>query len=124
MANSLVMHIDKAPWVAYAGTPESQEPKDISQQLIGDIESGPWIYVVSCEPGYVAGTHSHDLDEVIYIVEGEMTMGEWACGPGTVIFLERNTEYGFTVGKERLRFLNIRHGRARFKPRDREWINE
>ena len=55
-------------------------------------------------------THSHTVDEVIYIVEGSLTLGDRTCGPGTVLAIEKDTEYSFTVGQEGVRFLNIRPG--------------
>ena len=47
-----------------------------------------------------------------YIIEGELDLGDGARGPGTVIYMERHTEYGFTVGPKGVRFLNIRTGPA------------
>ena len=83
-------------------------------QFIGDMEKGPWIHINSVKPNFGGGEpHSHDVDEVIYIVEGSLTIGDRTCGPGTVIAIEKDTEYDFTAGPEGLRFLNIRPGLAK-----------
>lgn len=111
MGKSLIMHIDQAPWLH--GGPD-QPGEEYNQQLIGDREKGPWVNIISLDPGRVAPPHSHSQDEVIYIVDGELTMGDRVCGPGTVLFIERDTEYGFVTGSEGVRFLNLRPGPARF----------
>jgi hypothetical protein len=41
-------------------------------------------------------------------------MGNRKCGPGTVVFIEANTQYGFEVWDAGVRFLNIRQGLAKF----------
>ena len=52
--------------------------------------------------------------QVMYVVEGGFSMGQRQCGPGTVLFIEANTQYGFEVWDEGVRFLNIRQGLARY----------
>ena len=49
------------------------------------------------------------------ILEGGFKMGAKECGPGTVLFIEKDTQYGFTASDEGVRFLNIRPGLATFK---------
>ena len=98
MGKSIIMHIDEAPWV------EGMPSKRYGTQFIGDQEKGPWVYISSPEPDKLIPAHSHDQDEVIFIVEGELTIGDGTHGPGTVIFIERNTEYSFTTGKKGLKY--------------------
>ena len=112
MGKSIIMHIDEASWIL--GQPRPVDgAMETSSQFIGDPEKGPWIYINSMEPNSAAEPHSHTEDEVIYIIEGSLTVGDRTCGPGTVISMERGTEYGFTVGQEGVRFLNIRPGLAK-----------
>ena len=110
MGKSIIMHIDEAPWTW--GQPRRVDGplEETGSQFIGDLEKGPWIYINSVEPNSAVETHSHTVDEVIYIVEGSLTIGDRTCGPGTVLAIEKDTEYDFTTGTEGLRFLNIRPG--------------
>ena len=62
----------------------------------------------------MAPKHSHDHDEIIFILEGGFSMGRRKCGPGTVVYLEADTQYGFEVWPEGVRFLNIRQGHATY----------
>ena len=82
--------------------------------MVGDLEKGPWIHINWLPGGLVAPVHSHDHDEVMFILEGGFSMGKRQCRPGTVVFIQANTEYGFTVWEEGVRFLNIRQGMAAF----------
>jgi len=109
MGKSIIMHIDEPPCIW--GQPRRVDGTlETGSQFIGDMEKGPWIYINSVEPNSAVETHSHTVDEVIYIVEGSLTIGDRTCGPGTVMAIEKDTEYEFTVGKEGVRFLNIRPG--------------
>jgi len=111
MGRAIIMHIDDAPWVRGGPRGEGDYP-DGGGQLVGDLEKGPWVHVNWLPGGLVAPLHSHDHDEVIYILEGGFSMGRRRCGPGTVVFLEANTRYGFEVWDEGVRFLNIRNALA------------
>ena len=109
MEKAIIMHIDEAPWVW--GQPRPADGAlETGSQFIGDLEKGPWIYINSLGANSAVDTHSHTEDEVIYIVEGSLTIGDRTCGPGTVMAIEKDTEYEFTVGPEGVRFLNIRPG--------------
>jgi hypothetical protein len=112
MGRAIIMHIDDAPWVRGGPRGEGDHP-DGGGQLVGDLEKGPWVHVNWLPGGLVAPLHSHDHDEVIYILEGGFSMGRRRCGPGTVVFLEANTQYGFEVWDEGVRFLNIRNALAK-----------
>ena len=110
MGKSIIQHIDEAAWV-YGGPYERDDLLEFGQQLIGDKEKGPWVYVNTLKAGIVIDPHSHSQDEVIYILDGEIKIEERFCGPGTVIYMQRDTDYGFTVGQDGVRFLNVRPGR-------------
>ena len=113
MGRSIVTHIDDAPM--RRGEPTKMgEPIVRGSRFFGDMEMGPWVMINALHPGFVSQPHSHDQDEVIYVVEGMLTLDDQECGPGTLIFNEKDTVYGFTVGDQGVRFLNIRQGREGF----------
>ena len=121
MGKTLVMHVDDAPWV-YGAAPKPGEQVRYAEQLFGDLESGPWVHIISMmQPGYTAAVHCHSQDEVIYVLEGEMILSGRAYPTGTVRFIEKETDYGFTVGPHGLRFLEMRPGRAQYKRQGGEW---
>jgi len=120
MGRTLIQHIDEAPWVRGGPRAEGRaRHPDGGGQLVGDLERGPWVHVNWLPGGLVAPPHHHDQDEILFVLEGGLTLDGRRCGPGTVVYLERRTRYGFTVWDEGVRFLNIRSGRASIHLRGR-----
>jgi hypothetical protein len=56
------------------------------------------------------GIHSHTEDEVIFVLDGQMQLGQKLVGPGTAIAIAADTLYSFNVGPEGLSFVNFRAG--------------
>jgi len=52
--------------------------------------------------------HSHDEDEIILVVEGELHAGSQVVGPGGSMYVEGGTVYAFRAGPEGVRFFNFR----------------
>lgn len=56
------------------------------------------------------GIHSHTEDEVIFVIDGKMQLGQKLVGPGTAIAIAADTLYSFSVGPDGLSFVNFRAG--------------
>jgi hypothetical protein len=52
--------------------------------------------------------HSHSEDEVIFVREGAIRLGNRILGPGTALAIAANTKYGFFSGPNGLSFVNFR----------------
>jgi mannose-6-phosphate isomerase-like protein (cupin superfamily) len=53
------------------------------------------------DPGLVIEKHSHLANEVLFIVEGELFVGDRCCPSGTTIVLEKGTPFGpLTAGSQ------------------------
>lgn len=122
MGRAIIMHIDDAPWVRGGPKSEGDYPEG-GGQLVGDLAKGPWVHVNWLPGGLVAPRHIHDHDEVLYILEGGFSMGQRRCSSGTVVYIEANTQYGFEVWEEGVRFLNIRHGLSRYAEAGKQSVN-
>jgi hypothetical protein len=64
------------------------------------------------------GVHSHSEDEVIFVTDGHMRLGQRLYGRGSAIAIPAQTLYSFGVGPEGLKFVNFRARRPseiRFK---------
>jgi quercetin dioxygenase-like cupin family protein len=55
-----------------------------------------------------AVVHKHDDDEIIYVLSGEMHLGNQVLEAGSSMYIPGNTYYGFTAGPKGLRVLNFR----------------
>ncbi|ALJ16380.1 cupin domain-containing protein [Sphingopyxis macrogoltabida] len=72
----------------------------------------PQLFETQMLPNAVAAVHSHEEDEIIYILAGEMIVGNRTLKRGTSLFIAANTLYGFQSGPEGLQFLNFRPHRC------------
>ena len=77
-------------------------------------DSSPQLFESQVPPNLVAPIHSHEEDEIIYILEGEMLFGRESYTRGSAIFVAANARYGFRAGPEGVRFLNFRPRRCDF----------
>jgi hypothetical protein len=54
------------------------------------------------------GVHSHSEDEVIFVTDGHMRLGNRLYGAGTALAIAAETFYSFAVGPDGLKFVNFR----------------
>ncbi len=112
MPRSFVVNEQEVPW----STPRTHTSGGIRgssrNKFIGDEKLGPWVSVAGLEPGYTVSPHSHTADEVIIILEGSMRVGDKECNAGSILYVEKNTPYGLTVGPKGCKFINVRSGHA------------
>ena len=66
------------------------------------------LFEVCYGPNATIALHCHDEDEIIYVVDGELIVGERHLTPGSSVFIAGGTYYGFRSGEAGLRFLNFR----------------
>lgn len=52
--------------------------------------------------------HSHSEDEIIFVRDGELRVGNRRYGPGAALAVAAHTKYGFQVGPSGLSFVNFR----------------
>lgn len=62
--------------------------------------------------------HSHSEDEIIFVREGELRVGNQHYGPGAALAIAANTKYGFQVGPNGLSFVNFRGSAPTYTSQD------
>jgi quercetin dioxygenase-like cupin family protein len=96
------------PWAEYADAAEGQESVTVRYKALtargGDT---PPMQYVDYAPGHVDPVHSHNTGEVLIITRGELQLSETVSGPGSAVFIPRNTEYSIRSGAEGVRFFRI-----------------
>lgn len=68
--------------------------------------------------GMPVAVHSHSEDEIIFVRDGELRVGNRAYGPGAAVAIAANTKYGFQVGAAGLSFVNFRASAPTYKSSD------
>ncbi len=69
-------------------------------------EVGMMLRVVEYAPHWVVEAHSHAAGEIVYILDGEVSVGQERFGPGDALHIEPNTVYGpLKAGPQGVRFV-------------------
>lgn len=76
--------------------------------------SSPQLFESHVAPNTAVPLHSHEQDEIIYILDGEMILGNASLKKGGSLFVAANARYGFRAGPEGVKFLNFRPCRCDF----------
>lgn len=79
-------------------------------------EENPQLVELRYTPDSEIRLHSHDEDEIIYVLDGTMRINNRSVGPGACLTIPGGTFYGFHAGSDGLRILN-------FRPRTDESFN-
>lgn len=66
------------------------------------------MFEVVAPPGARFNPHSHDEDEIILVVEGELRAGSHVVRAGESMYVAGGTVYAFRAGPDGLRFFNFR----------------
>jgi hypothetical protein len=81
------------------------EAQEVVAQLHGDERIGvhlkflEWtndrmVAYTRYDPGLILERHAHSSDALIFIIDGDVTIGDRPCPPGTLIVLEKGAAFG------------------------------
>ena len=68
----------------------------------------PQLFEVELGPDQEVGLHAHEHDEIIYVVDGSLVVGQQVLRPGSSLAIAGGTVYGFRAGTDGVHFLNFR----------------
>jgi quercetin dioxygenase-like cupin family protein len=71
-------------------------------------ETLPQLFEVKLLPGQTVEPHAHEHNEIIYILGGELRLGNTVLKPGSSVAIKGRTIYGFAAGSDGVHFLNFR----------------
>jgi quercetin dioxygenase-like cupin family protein len=120
----IVVHVDDLDWY------------EVRAQQIGDRRASVWnrfadvtdnhtIVYTRYDPGAILAKHWHSCDEVIYVLEGAITLGERHCPQGSVIVLDAGTPIGpIITGDEGAFIFEVFNGQAPRAGQDRTGYDE
>lgn len=115
-----ITHLDDVEW------------QEVKAQQHGDRRVSVWEKYLEWTPelmvlyarydaGMLIERHGHRSDHIVYVLEGEITVGDERCGPGTNIVLEHGATFGpIEAGAEGALLLEIMMGDPRAVPEDRD----
>jgi hypothetical protein len=102
----------------WLGVPEDWQGKvapgepDVRYKVLTEERGAtPGIQLVEFDPRHFETPHSHPESEVLYVLEGEMSVGDLKLGAGSGVFIEKDTVYGpLRTGPQGARFLRVGFG--------------
>lgn len=87
------------------------DPTELEARLafheFGDAET-PQLMEMRLNPHTLIAPHSHEMGEIIFVVEGSLHWGDHALEAGGSIHISAHTPYSFTAGDRGARLLNVR----------------
>ena len=111
MPSLIISHDADADWNEvrddWPGKAKADEPGLIYKRLMPRETGMPNVHHIRYDANHFEPPHSHDEDEVFYIVAGEMGVGTRKLTPGDSVFIGRNTRYSATAGPEGCDFVRV-----------------
>jgi quercetin dioxygenase-like cupin family protein len=115
-----IAHVDDVEWQEVKAQQHGNRRVSVWEKY---LEWTPDLMVLYAryDPGMLTERHGHMSDHIIYVLEGEITVGEVRCRPGTSIVLETGATLGpIEAGAEGALLLEIMMGDPRSVPADPE----
>jgi quercetin dioxygenase-like cupin family protein len=108
---------DQLPWIVSGERDISGEERGKLRE--GELQSAfrmrepgseahPQLVELRYAPDSEIRIHSHDEDEIIYVLSGAMRINNRTLGPGSTLTIPGGTFYGFHAGPDGLCILNFR----------------
>ncbi len=116
----LISSIDEHPWHEVKAQSHDGRRVSVWEKF---LEWSPDRLVIYAryDPGMVVERHGHASDHFVFVVGGEITVGDRICGAGTHITLELGAVFGpITAGPEGATLYEIMCGDPRARPADPE----
>jgi hypothetical protein len=115
-----IVHLDDREWIEVKAQERDGKRVSIWEKY---LEWTPELMVLYAryEPGFFTERHGHKSDHIVYVLEGEITVGDVVCTPGTNIVLDQGAVFGpIEAGPEGALLLEIMMGDPRADSADKE----
>lgn len=105
------IEIFKSESTPFAVKPDPNDPDssaDAGRMRHPGGDDRPQVFDGRTGPNRQIAIHTHEKDEIIYIVSGQMIFGQHTLNPGDSVYVPGMTLYSFKAGPQGLEFLNFR----------------
>ncbi len=94
MERLVIRHVDEEPWQEVRAQIQGGDTRvSIWNRFIDWVPERIVIHT-RYDPNLIVERHAHHVDQVIFVLEGEMTVGDRFCPKGTAIILEAGAVFG------------------------------
>jgi len=87
------VHIDDVPWTEVIAQQHGERRVSVHEKFL-EWNAQRMVVLGRYDPHVVIERHGHASDHLVYVLEGELTVGDRVCPPGTLIVLEVGAKFG------------------------------
>jgi hypothetical protein len=92
-----IVHVDEVPWTEVIAQQHGDRRVSVHEKFL-EWTDKMMVVLGRYDPGMIIERHGHRSDHLIFVLEGELTVGDPAgdrvCGPHTLIVLEEGAVFG------------------------------
>ena len=87
------VHIDDVPWTEVIAQQHGERRVSVHEKFL-EWTAQRMVVLGRYDPDMVIERHGHASDHLVYVLEGELTVGDRPCPAGTLIVLEHGAAFG------------------------------
>jgi hypothetical protein len=87
------VHIDDVPWTEVIAQMHGERRVSVHEKFL-EWNAKRMVVLGRYDPHVVIERHGHASDHLVYVLEGELVVGDRRCPPGTLIVLELGATFG------------------------------
>src|SRR5262245_5911609 len=110
---------DAVPWTEVIAQLHGERRVSVHEKFL-EWNAKRMVVLGRYDPHVVIERHGHASDHLVYVLEGELLVGDRRCGPGTLIVLELGAKFGpLIAGPEGAMLFEVWMGDPRPVPGDK-----
>lgn len=118
-AGPRIRHLDDADWIEVKAQRHGVERVSIWEKWLEFSPRCLSLYA-RYDPNVVVERHGHKSDHLVFVIEGEITVGGEHCAAGSHIFLDEGAVFGpIVAGPEGAHLFEVMMGDPRAVPADK-----
>src|SRR5262249_656921 len=94
------VHVDDVPWTEVIAQLHGERRVSVHEKFL-EWNARRMVVLGRYDAHGVIERHGHASDHLVYVLEGELLVGERRCAPGTLIVLEVGAKFGPLIAGER-----------------------
>jgi len=114
-----IRHVDDLAWSEVKAQQHGDRRVSVWEKF---VELTPELTVIYAryDPGVIVERHGHRSDHLVFVLDGEITVGDRRCGTGTHILLEEGATFGpLVAGADGATLYEVMMGDPRAVPADK-----
>lgn len=114
------VHADDVPWTEVVAQRHGTRRVSVHEKFL-EWNAQRMVVLGRYDPHVVVERHGHASDHLVYVLEGELLVGDRRCPPGTLIVLELGATFGpLIAGEAGALLFEVWMGDPRPVPADKE----